>query len=78
MVRVTGSGPGSMRQTRPSCSPAAQTAPAPTAMPRSALEPTRIVCPTRFVRGSMRLTALLLPFTNHTPAPPAAIVLSNL
>ena len=48
-----------MRHTRPSCSPAAQTAPAPTAMPRSALAPTRIVCPTRFVRGSMRLTASL-------------------
>ena len=77
MLLVTGCGPGSMRHTRPSFSPVAQTDPAPTAIPSRRFAPTGIVWPTRLVRGSIRVTAERSASTNQTPASPAAIVLAR-
>jgi hypothetical protein len=53
IVRVSGRGPGSTRQSRPS-SELAQTAPPPTAIPGRKLLPSSIGGSARLVRGSIR------------------------
>jgi hypothetical protein len=77
-VRRTGGRPGSIRHTTPSPSAVAQTWPAPTAMPERFWAPTGIFSRTRFVLGSIRVTARVSSaLMNQTPSLPAAIVAAS-
>ena len=67
-------GPGSIRQSTPSCGDVTQTAPPPTAMPVRSRCRSGCSCPTRFVRGSIRTTELRPSAKPDALGAPAAIV----
>src|SRR5437762_823157 len=72
IVLATGLGPGSIRQTTPSCSAVTQTLPAPTAIAVGAGDVSGTVWPGRFVRGSIRVTEPS-PLPIHSAPRPAAM-----
>ena len=73
IVRVIGSGPGSILHTTPSSGALAQTDPAPRARPERPFVPNSIVCPGLFVRVLIRVTETAVSPATHTPSLAAAI-----